>query len=420
MAAVNAIICMIDRYNSGNLLLDLLFILLLSEAVKTILFVIGNLGLGGAERQMFTLIRELKIIGYHCHVFVLQAEGPIRELLIEEGVPIHDGAYHSVFSRGSALRALVRAQWNLVQTIRALRPDIVHAFLPLTNFMAALAGQLLGVRLIITSRRALNTHQDRQPLWKPFDRLAYHLSHRVTVNSKAVWQDTVARDRVKGTKLALIYNGINAQRFERIERTRTQLRADLHLTEADIAIVKIGNLIPYKGHADLLQAMVFVVERHPQARLFCVGEDRGELPSLQRLAGDLGIASHVQFLGGKEDIAPWLSAMDMAVIASHEEGFSNAVLEAMVAGLSVVATRVGGNPEALENGRLGILANPRDPVDLAKAISEVIDNFPKWRSIAKKARHHVYEKYSVAAMANAYVKLYENGEGSYTLNDVPR
>lgn len=372
-----------------------------------VLFVVGSLGLGGAESQMTMLIGKVIGHGWHRDLFVLEAHGPLRREIEAHGVVIHDGGYDSTASRRLKAFQLLRALFRLWKLIRRIKPDVLHAYLPLTNFLGALAGCLDRVNLIITSRRALGTHQERHPLWKPLDRMANLLSDYVTVNSQAVGFDTIARDGINPKKLVYIPNGLDVTKFNKAASKREMMRQALGLGTGDIGVVVVGNLIPYKGHADLLRALPDIPNDEPVTRFFVVGEDRGIGTSLMRMAKELGVSERVIFLGRREDVAEIMAAMDIFVIPSHEEGFSNALLEAMVSGLAVIATDVGGNREALEGGNLGILVPPRDPVALAAAIKRLLADGDTRLLLGCCAKQCVSTKYTVAAMVDAHVTLYQ-------------
>src|SRR5262249_7989226 len=150
---------------------------------------------------------------------------------------------------------LARAQLRLCALALTWKPEVIHGFLPLTNLMTGLAGRFARVRRVITSRRALGMHQERQPGWATFDRLANRLSPVITANSQAVAADVVKRDQVDPTKIECIYNGIEFPRDAQQSADRAALRASIGLSDTDIAIVSVANLIPYKGHKELIEAL---------------------------------------------------------------------------------------------------------------------------------------------------------------------
>ena len=370
---------------------------------------IGSMGLGGAEAQLATLIAELQKRGCHCELFVLEAQGVLREHYRASGITVHDGGYDSTRARWWRVLQIARALIRACLVARRRRPDVLHAFLPLTNFLGSIAGRLTAVPLIVTSRRALGTHQDRHLWWRPCDRTAARLSHVVLANCTAVAADAMARDCVAAARLRVIPNGIDAQAYQRAAAHRDDVRRALGLAADHLGVVVVGNLIAYKGHADLLEAVQRVRIGQPRARYFLVGEDRGIGAELRRHAQRIGVEDAVCFLGQRDDVAELMSAMDVFVLPSHEEGFSNALLEAMASGLAVVATDVGGNREALDNGRLGLLVPPHDPDVLGVAIASLLDDGHRRSQLGASAREAVRAKYPVERMVNAHLAVYQEG-----------
>ena len=319
---------------------------------------------------------------------------------------MYDGGYYSTASYKKKIGSFICAAFRLYRVVRLTQPDILHTYLPLTNFLGAVIGKLAGIHKIITSRRALGTHQDLYAFWKPFDRISSILSHHITVNSEAVRQDAIKRDRVDPKKLVLIYNGIDHRRFRIPAKERRAMRTMLGLTDRDSGVVMVGNLIPYKGHEDLIHALSKIIKNRGDVYVYLVGEDRGIRPRLERLLRQLDLSKKVWFLGYRDNVPEILMAMDIFVLASHEEGFSNALLEAMVAGLPVVATDVGGNREALKNGDVGILVPSHNPEALAAGLSELLDNSNRRRILAASAKTRVADHYSVTKMIEAHLHLY--------------
>lgn len=354
---------------------------------------------------MTLLIRELKRHGYHCELFVLEAKGPFKSLLEQDGVPVHDGGCDSEAPKAVKVLLLLRALLRFWLLALRVKPDVLHAYLPLINFMGSLVGRAAGVRKIITSRRALGTYQDRHPNQKVFYRLANALSDRVTVNSNAVRQDTIFRDGIAPEKLVLIRNGLDISRFSEQEGGRDAVRGNLRLGGNEFGVIAVGNLIPYKGHADLINALPKVFEKRSNVRLFLVGEDRGIQADLEQLASSLGVSDRVHFLGQRNDVPSLFMAMDLYVMPSHEEGSSNALLEAMAAGLPIIATDVGGNREALDDGQAGMLVPPHDPDALSLAIRKLLDDDVLRSQVAAKAKACA-QAYSIPEMVEAHIRLY--------------
>ena len=158
--------------------------------IRKVLFVIGTLSQGGAEQQMVMLIEQFVRRGIDCSIFVLDGGGVLRPRLEATGVAIHAMNYQARTNQVARLATLVAGLFKLWWLALRWRPDVLQAYLPLTNFMGALAGRLAFVPLVVTGRRGLGTHQDRHPFWYPLDRLANALSTVVTCNSAAVADDS--------------------------------------------------------------------------------------------------------------------------------------------------------------------------------------------------------------------------------------
>jgi glycosyltransferase involved in cell wall biosynthesis len=375
------------------------------EKRRSILFVVRTLDIGGAEKQVICLAEHLKREKHECHVFSLEIGGPLEGSLRQMGVPVYSGN----LKRGDINRVpwkLFLVQIKLIRMVRRLRPRVVHSFLPLMTFMGALAARVNRVPVVITSRRALGTHQERHSLLKPLDQLAIRLSDYVTVNSKAVWDDTANRDHIDPAKLRLIYNGIDTDSFEAVRNLREEVRGTLGLKADDKVIIVVANFISYKGHLDFLEAVKKVILQIPQVKVLLVGEDRGTQKDVERRAENLGISNSIQYLGRRDDVSRLLAAADLSVLPSHEEGFSNVILESMAAGLPVVATRVGGNSEAVVDGVSGWLVQPRQAATIAEKIVDLLGDSQRATSWGKRGSERVKENFTVERMVEAHLKLY--------------
>lgn len=367
---------------------------------------IGSLQLGGAESQLLMLVRELTRRNICCEVFVLEASGVLRGAFDEIGVPVYSGRFDSTATFFLKVLLLIRATWIL--TCIARRATILHAYLPLTNFMGACAGYLAAVDRIITSRRGLGNHQKSHPWWKLFDKIANALSDVVVVNSLMVAADTIRRDGIRHDKLVCIYNGLDAKRFQQELPFRATVRQSLELKDEQVVLIIVANLIAYKGHAELIDALAKLAPRFPDLRLLVVGQDNGIGDALKARAQNLGVGDLIQWLGLRRDIPRLLAAADIYTCTSHEEGFSNSLLEALASGKAVVATRVGGNAEMLEEGALGLLVQPHDSDGFVTSLGELIADPARREWLGRCAAARVAQCYAFEQMVDQYVKLYRN------------
>jgi glycosyltransferase involved in cell wall biosynthesis len=274
--------------------------------------------------------------------------------------------------------------------------------------MASFAGRILNVPMIITSKRALGTHQDRNWGWRIFDMASFRFSHWVTVNSQSVGEDTIRRDRGNAAKIRLIYNGLNLEELTTPIANKREVCDALHLDPNHKIVITVANLIPYKGHSELLKAAAMVIKRFSSSIFLLVGEDRGIQKGLEQKAQELGIGSNIIFFGQRKDIPDLMAASDISVLPSHEEGFSNVVLESMAAGLPVVATRVGGNPEAIIDGMTGWLVPAQNPEELAYKIVDLLNDPPKARRWGEDGKKRLKENFLVEKMVEEHLKLYSS------------
>jgi glycosyltransferase involved in cell wall biosynthesis len=345
--------------------------------------------------------------GWSVEIFVLSSQGALVPRLKKAGIRMIDGGYSSRSkSRRMGLITLAGSGLKLAWHLCRARPYVVHGFLALTNFYAALAGHLTRRPLIVTSKRALGSHQDRHPKLKWLDLFSNKFSHIVTANSRAVAIDTARRDNYPVEDIKIIYNGLDFSRFEYASELRGNQRKGLSLNDDEVAIAIVANIIEYKGHADLLKAFGIVVNSYPKCHLFVIGDDRGVRDDLIAAIAEAPWYQRIHFLDQRQDVPELLSAMDVGVLASHEEGLSNALLEKLAAGLPVVVTDVGGNREAVEDMPNCLLVRPKDSVDLARGLLEVIGSLPSDEPNRQERRLRVRKRFSVGAMIDSYEQLY--------------
>ncbi len=353
------------------------------------------------------LATELARLGWSVDIFALQKSGPLLEF-IDPAIGVIDGGYRfNAKGKLGKLLKLAACEIKLFRHLRRTRPDVLHAYLPLTNFMGAVAGRLAGVPMVVTSRRALGRHQERRPASRWLDYVANAMSNAITANSQAVAADMAVRDSYRLERIRVIRNGVDFSRFDGLTGGRASMRHQLRIDDGKIALVKVANLISYKGHAELLSAFARVAANNHDLMLFLVGEDRGMGPALHFQAAQLGIAGRVEFLGRRSDIPQLLAAMDIGILASHEEGSSNALLEKLAAGLSVVVTDAGGNAEAIEGMPGCWLVQSSDAEDvLARGLEEAVVQLEESRAMSGKRQALLRDRHSIASMVDAHLALY--------------
>lgn len=384
----------------------------ISKVPERVLYVIGSLGVGGAERHVVAVATALRRRGWHTGVFALQPQGPLLSALTAAGVPVKGPTVSPwlvalLGERLSAWFRLILAVAMLAPELLRHRRRVLHFFLPAAYILGGLVACLVGAHPRIMSRRSLNRYQLKHPLYRKVERFLHPRMDILVGNSLAVVREL--EDESKGkTPIRLIYNGIDAMVAKAGDRDR--VRRELELGEEALVMVVVANLIPYKGHADLLLALAHVSNRLPAGwRLLCVGRDDGIGHFLQDTARTLGIDANLSWMGARMDVPDFLAAADMAISASHEEGFSNAVLEAMLAGLPMVVTDVGGNPEAVVDGVTGYVVPARNPVKMGQAILNLADETRRLE-MGACGRARAIETFSMAACLDGYEALYRESQ----------
>jgi glycosyltransferase involved in cell wall biosynthesis len=271
-----------------------------------------------------------------------------------------------------ALYASPRAVAYLLDVVRLARPiaryirtsevDIVHTILPNSYLIGACASVLAGRRPILMSRVSLNLYQQEDRLVGFIERRVLHRTVDAAIgNSNAVLRDLSA-EGINESKLRLVYNGIDAGAFTNEMVDRSTARRLLGISDGALVFSVVANLHPYKGHRDLLPALAALSDAlHSDWLCLIVGKDvHDHLPELRRLCLKYGLSRNVRFLGPRRDVPIILSASDIHISASHQEGLPNNIIEAMCARLPVVATAVGGVPELVVDGQTGYLLPPQD------------------------------------------------------------
>ena len=204
--------------------------------------------------------------------------------------------------------------------------------------------------------------------------------------------------------MTTIPNGVDSTRFGGAGRSDARRR--LGVAADQVVVGTVGRLDPVKDQASLVKAFAALRTARPGALLVIVGDGPCR-PELTQLISGLGLESHVLLLGERQDIPELMAAMDLFVLPSIAEGMSNTVLEAMATGLPVVATRIGGNPELIEDGLTGRLVPPLDVAGLGAAIDGYLDDAHLRALHGKAARHRAVERFDLAVMARAYGNLYD-------------
>ena len=376
---------------------------------RSVLYVVDALDIGGTEHHLVRILPELAEAGLRFCVYTLTHKGQLAPRLEERGIPVIEPPFAALARRlpvpVSRFAILPITSIFLLLVLFQRRPRVVHFFLPASFLVGGFASLAVPLGARVMSRRSLRDYQSRHPILVKVERWLHPRMTAVLGNSRAVLGQ-LRDEGIPERRLGLIRNGVDSRSFRALAPRRT-LRAGLHLAEATLVLAKIANLIPYKGHADLLHALADIKDELPEKWVvLLVGAGNDEAP-LRRLSATLNLGPHVRFLGQRGDVPEILGAADIGVLCSHQEGFSNSVLEGMAAGLPMVVTEVGGNPEAVVDGETGIVVKARDRAALAKAILTLATDDRKRLRMGEAGRQRAEALFSLDACVSRYRSLYE-------------
>lgn len=344
---------------------------------------------GGTERQMTELIRRLDPQRFKVHVACFRREGAWLPRVVERAASVVEFPIRG-FARPATLAQMVRfAKWCRRERIAAVQTCDFYA-----NTFGLPAAFLAGVPVRIGSRRELNPDKSQAQI--AMQRFAYRFATRVVANSPAAVQ-ILESEGLAPRKLALIANGIDAGAYGASRTARERVTR----------VITVANLRPEKNHETLIAAAAILAPAFPSLRFQIVGEG-SRRAALEALAEAKGVKSSVEFLGHREDVASLLAAADIFVLPSRSEAFPNGAIEAMAAGLPVVASAVGGLLDLITSGRTGILVNPADPEALSGAIKSLVEDPSAAHAIGVEARREVAARYSFERMIASFEDLYES------------
>lgn len=356
---------------------------------------------GGGETYLFLLADRLPRDRYAFSA-LCPSEGPLSNRLRSIGV----GVVPFEIPRLLSLAALVR----LVRLFRQHRPDIVQSHGARTNLYAALAGRWARVPIIVcTIHNSLYDYpisHIRRSLYLIGERLTFALSDRVVCVADALAQDLTKRSGRDPRKIQVIRNGVDLNVFDPKTVDGSTVRREFGLEKDTPLIGIVGRMTPQKGHRDLLTALVQIRAAVPAVRMLIVGD--GPLrEELVEYAARHRLDDCCIFTGMRDDIPIIMGTLDVVALPSLSEGLPFILLEAMAMGKAVVATRVNGVFEVVEDAVTALLVPPRAPDMLARAVITLLVKKELSSRLGAAARQHVERRFSLTLMMQQVERLYE-------------
>jgi glycosyltransferase involved in cell wall biosynthesis len=346
---------------------------------------------GGTERQITELVRRLDRRTFDVHVACFHAEGAWLPR-VRACAPVTEFPIHGFGRPATTARLVSFARW-----CRRLGIQVVQTCDLYANVFGLIGSALARVPVRLGSRRELNP--DKRASQLRLQRVAYGAAHRVIANSPAAARQLLD-ESVPAGRISIIPNGVDLHHDPCHAGTRPATAAG-----GARRIITVGNLRPEKAHDTLLEAVARVAGTHRDVRVQIVGDGPCRA-ALETLAERRGISDRVEFLGHREDVPSLLAASDLFVLASRSEAFPNAAVEAMAAGVPVIASATGGLLDLIDSARTGLLVPPDDPAALANAMAACLDRPSDAARRARAALRVVRAQYSFDRMVESFETLY--------------
>ncbi len=356
-------------------------------------FVIDELAPAGTESQLLALIRHLDRRRVWPYLCLLRGDKPVSQALEPDDCPILRLNVRSLHHPRTLLRA-----WRFLRFLHRERIDVVQTYFADSSYFGISLAWLAGVPHRVRTRN--NLGHWLTPLHRRFGRLLNVLTTRTIANCEAARQALLAAEQPRPESVLVLENGVDLDRFLDI------LPLAAHPATAEPRVGVVANLRPVKGLDVFVRAAAEIHVRHRRAVFTVAGE--GELrEALERQAAAEGLAEHFMLRGSVADVPAFLADLDVAVLCSHAEGMSNALLEYMAAGRAIVATAVGAAPELIEHGIHGLLVPPGDARKLAEAIERLLIDRQLGQRLGESARRRARERYGREAMVRRFEDFYQ-------------
>lgn len=375
-----------------------------------ILYVIGQLGRGGAERQAAELVKRIPRDVFEPVVCCLAGAGVVGDEIEDTGV--------KVIYLDKSPGAFSGTSWKLMELIRRERPAAIHSYLFSAGWRSLVVGRAMRVPLIVSSARNVDIHSGL--CTQMVDWMLAGLTDRMIANAEAVKDYVVRRHLVAAEKVHVIYNGVSLPRArkappvppveppEKLPGPGEVLRpigGGSRPLPSGRRVGMIASLTEKKDHATFFRAAEMVRQSQPDVSFLVVGD--GPLrDDMSDLVQEMGLSDSVSFLGEADDIGSLLAGFQVSVLSSLKEGCSNVILESMAAGCPVVVTDVGGNTELVEDGAVGFVVPVGDAGRMADRIEQLLSDEGLRRKMGDAARARVDALFTAERMAERTADFY--------------
>lgn len=361
--------------------------------MNRICFVIPSLAVGGTERQLLALVKGLAR-NHEVTILCTREAGALAKYARRNGA--------EVVVLGSGSPWLPPLFFQLEARFRHHRPDVVHSFMFGFDYWVNRAARKTGVPVVVSSRRELAVWQRHRHRW--LQRRANALVDAIVCNSNAIREFVRAHEHLDPAQLHVIHNGIEPGAF-RPDMPRADLYPRYGIPAGRRVVGMVANFSPVKDHPLFLRMAALLAASHPETHFLMAGS--GPLrKQAEALAEELGLAGRITRVASVSAMRDLLTLMEVSVLTSRVEGFPNAVMESMAAGVPVVAAAVGGIPELVGEDTRGVLVHTRSPEDFAAAVAGLLDDPSHATALGQAAADWVSETLTVDRLVTRHRALY--------------
>lgn len=348
---------------------------------------------GGAEKQLSLLAQNLPRDRFDVHVFLLTHDGPLSDGLRSRGIPVE--------VIGKSFKADPTALIRLRNRLKELKPDIVHTWIFAANSFGRLAARWAGVPHILASERCVDPWKNAGHF--AIDKFLAKWSDAITTNSTGV-VDFYDQNGIRRDLFRLVPNGILPRSVSLLSRDAAF--ESLKVSPDRKLILAVGRLWPQKRYRDIIWSAELLATTREDTTLVIIG-DGPQSAELMRHRDAVSNTNHVRFAGKRTDVADLLPHADAFWIGSAYEGQSNAVMEAMQAGLPVVASDIPGNRDLVVEGETGYLVQLGDTADFARKTQLIFENQGEAERLGTGGQDRINNEFTIEAMVRRHADLYE-------------
>lgn len=360
--------------------------------MRKLCFVLPTFRLGGTEKQVVALSQGLRS-RYKIFFLCLKEAGDLAQVAGSD--------VSGVFEAGMKGFQDIAVVFRAASILKKIQPHIVHTFLFDANIWGILAARWAGIPVRVSGRRSVDSWQGKRHIL--LERLSNRFVDAITVNAKAVALFTREQEGVPAEKLRLIYNGVDVRQFAPSEK---RVSSPWFPDPSSVIVGVVATLFDEKRHDLFLEAAKIAKKDCPGCRFLIVGD--GPLRDrLRSSVSAMGLGDVVVLTGELKDPREAYRHMDVSVLCSDREGFSNTVLESMACGLPVIATDAGGNAEAVVDGKTGFIVKRGDAQALGQALLRLVRDPHLRKAMGGEARKRVVEEFSMEKTIQEHLSLYE-------------